>query len=444
MKRLVSRVGLLIAAVLLTSAFQPLAQLPTLARHASAPQQQGNCQTFPQTGKTICDKFLSYWQQHGGLAQQGYPISDEMQEKSALNGQTYTVQYFERAVFEKHPENQPPYDVLLSQLGTFRLQGKYPTTAPNQHVSTTNPRVFQQTGHTVGGVFRTYWEAHGGLAQQGYPISDEFTEVSALNGQPYTVQYFERAVFELHPENAGTPYEVLLSQLGTFRYRDIYNNPVGTATPTEIAAPTATPAAKSNIVVDIQYGHGRIQIENQSSLIINSTNDAIIARLFERIYEATNQSGTVDAKYVVLPFGTDLSTPCTRKDDPCGYYQGLGVEYEYFGCSGCNPPTLDLTSYHTEIGPAGISYFQIDPKDLPNWQVALSGTHPHSATDPLDDQLIQSGVFLRLLVGIFPRQPPGYNWFADVNKTLGPELCPYVGCTKEGFSRVPLHLAWSK
>jgi hypothetical protein len=25
-------------------------------------------------------------------------------------------------------------------------------------------------------------------------------------------------VFELHPENAGTPYEVLLSQLGTFEY----------------------------------------------------------------------------------------------------------------------------------------------------------------------------------------------------------------------------------
>ena len=32
------------------------------------------------------------------------------------------------------------------------------------------------------------------------------------------MQYFERAVFEYHPENAGTAYEVLLSQLGKFRY----------------------------------------------------------------------------------------------------------------------------------------------------------------------------------------------------------------------------------
>jgi hypothetical protein len=63
------------------------------------------------------------------------------------------------------------------------------------------------------------------LAQQGYPISDEFTEISDLNGQPYTVQYFERAVFEYHPENAGTAYDVLLSQLGTFRYKEKY--PIG-------------------------------------------------------------------------------------------------------------------------------------------------------------------------------------------------------------------------
>jgi len=35
------------------------------------------------------------------------------------------VQYFERAVFEYHPENAPSYNVLLSQLGTFRYQARY-------------------------------------------------------------------------------------------------------------------------------------------------------------------------------------------------------------------------------------------------------------------------------------------------------------------------------
>ncbi len=57
--------------------------------------------------------------------QQGYPISDQFQEKSEVDGKVYTVQYFERAVFELHPENKPPYDVLLSLLGRFRLTSKY-------------------------------------------------------------------------------------------------------------------------------------------------------------------------------------------------------------------------------------------------------------------------------------------------------------------------------
>jgi hypothetical protein len=47
-------------------------------------------------------------------------------------------------------------------------------------------------------------------------------EVSPLDGKPYTVQYFERAVFEYHPENRGTQFEVLLSHLGRFRYNSRY------------------------------------------------------------------------------------------------------------------------------------------------------------------------------------------------------------------------------
>jgi phosphate transport system substrate-binding protein len=192
--------------------------LPTLAGgHAIA---QANCQTFPQTKQQVCGKFLDYWNTHGGLAQQGYPITGEMQEKSAINGKTYTVQYFERAVFEAHPENQPPYDVLLQLLGVTFYKDRYGSAgAPNQTVSTTNAVAFPQTGHSLGGDFRTYWDSHGGLAQQGYPISDEFQEKNQTDGKTYTVQYFERAVFEAHPENQP-PNNVLLSLLGTFTWNE--------------------------------------------------------------------------------------------------------------------------------------------------------------------------------------------------------------------------------
>jgi hypothetical protein len=181
-------------------------------------------ETFPETGRQVRGLFLQYWQRNGALSQQGFPISGVLGEVSDLNGKPYTVQYFERAVFEYHPDNQPPYNVLLSQLGTFRYKQKYPQGAPNQRPnSSTGSELFPQTGKRVGGRFLEYWQQNGGVTQQGFPISDEFVEKSDLDGKEYVVQYFERAVFELHPENRA-PYDVLLSQLGTFRYRERYGN----------------------------------------------------------------------------------------------------------------------------------------------------------------------------------------------------------------------------
>jgi hypothetical protein len=65
------------------------------------------------------------------------------------------------------------------------------------------------------GPFLDYWTRYGGLPQFGYPITEEFVEPAGATGkEPLVVQYFERNRFEHHPENAGTPYEVLLGSLG--------------------------------------------------------------------------------------------------------------------------------------------------------------------------------------------------------------------------------------
>jgi hypothetical protein len=88
-----------------------------------------DCQTFAETGFKTCGKFLAYWKSHGGLAQQGFPISDVFEEKNsdppAGDGKVHKVQYFQRARFEEHLENQPPYDVLLGLLGAEQDQAKY-------------------------------------------------------------------------------------------------------------------------------------------------------------------------------------------------------------------------------------------------------------------------------------------------------------------------------
>ncbi len=166
---------------------QPVAPPPPTA--PPVPPPSGTCENFPQTGQQACGKFLAYWKGHGGLAQQGYPISGELQEKSDLDGKTYTVQYFERALFELHPENAgTPYEVLLAQLGTYRYQARYPGGPPNPAQNQQAGHLFPETGHWAGGAFYSYWTGHGGLAQQGFPLTDEFQETSDLDGKTYIVQ----------------------------------------------------------------------------------------------------------------------------------------------------------------------------------------------------------------------------------------------------------------
>jgi plastocyanin len=82
--------------------------------------QQPGAAYFAETGHNLSGRFRQYWEENGGLAVFGFPLSEEFEEVLG-DGQTYRVQYFERARFEAHPENQPPYDVLLGQFGRLVL-----------------------------------------------------------------------------------------------------------------------------------------------------------------------------------------------------------------------------------------------------------------------------------------------------------------------------------
>lgn len=70
---------------------------------------------------------------------------------------------------------------------------------------------FPETGHSLRGEFRRFWEANGGLPVFGYPIGEEQVEQTPEGS--FVVQYFERNRFELHPEKQP-PYNVLLGRLG--------------------------------------------------------------------------------------------------------------------------------------------------------------------------------------------------------------------------------------
>lgn len=182
--------------------------LPATVRATVAPFPSSvDRRYFPESGHSLGAPFKSYWEARGGLAQFGYPLTEPFTEVSVEDGRPYTVQYFERARFEHHPENQAPHNVLLGHLG--RAFHPADVAAPRLP----NSRYFAETGHNLGGPFRAYWERHGGLAQFGLPLTEEVREVSPTDGKVYTVQYFERARFEHHPENSA-PYDVLLGHLG--------------------------------------------------------------------------------------------------------------------------------------------------------------------------------------------------------------------------------------
>lgn len=162
--------------------------------------------------RRIAPQFQAFYEANGGLAIFGSPLSDE------LAAEGLPVQYFERARMEWHAEfGGTENEVLLSPLGREVIVGRtFPQSGPQP-----GQFHFVQTGHNLGGAFADYWFAHNGLRIFGYPLSDEVREHSAVDGQNYTVQYFERARMEWHPEQG----RVLLAPLGARAYADFVGSP---------------------------------------------------------------------------------------------------------------------------------------------------------------------------------------------------------------------------
>ncbi|MEA2574905.1 MAG: hypothetical protein QOH93_2203, partial [Chloroflexia bacterium] len=212
-----------------------LSLAPMSARPAAA---QGQSRNLGPNNIPVAGRFLEVWSAAGSeqnsVYVNGYPITARRPEISVDDGKVYDTQWFERARYEAHPENKAPYDVLLGLLGVRLSEGrgtvdpgtkKVRNAADAAFVAIDKPADasatkvwFQETRHSVSGKILEYWNKYGGLQQFGFPLSEQFQEVSATDGKTYTVQYFERNRFELHPEKAA-PYEVELGLLGVQQYK---------------------------------------------------------------------------------------------------------------------------------------------------------------------------------------------------------------------------------
>ena len=203
----------LVAALLLTAA-------PPAAAQAAE-------RCFPETGFCISGRFREFWEQNGGLPVFGFPIGSQREE--LIEGRPVLTQWFERNRLELHPANARPYDVLLGRIGADRLGQQWRdwrAFAQGPLVRDVPCRAFPETGRAVCGAFLQHFRANGlsfdgrpgvseheSIALFGLPLSDEQTETLG-DGRTYTVQWFERARMEYHPENPA-PYRVLLGLLGS-------------------------------------------------------------------------------------------------------------------------------------------------------------------------------------------------------------------------------------
>jgi hypothetical protein len=216
-----------------------------LTAPAPATNAQSDARCFPETGYCISGRIRTFWERNGGLPVFGFPLGPQQEE--VVEGRGIQVQWFERNRLELHPQNAAPYDVLLGRLGAGRLEQQrrdwrgFPAGGAQPGC-----RFFPETGHSVCGRILETWRASGlefdgragiseaeSLALFGLPLSGLVSERLG-DGRTYQVQWFERARFELHPENRR-PYDVLLGRLGA----EIREQPGAAPQP---AQPTAAPA----------------------------------------------------------------------------------------------------------------------------------------------------------------------------------------------------------
>ena|GEM_PF-1273579 len=135
---------------------------------------------FPETGHYLSGGFKRYFDANGGLETFGYPITEELEE----DGQT--VQYFQRARLEYHPD-QPEALIQRGLLGQLLLALRpEPTSATSSDDMPAEVRFFPETSVWVGPPFLRFFESHGGVETFGYPLAP------AHGG----VQWFQRARLE--------------------------------------------------------------------------------------------------------------------------------------------------------------------------------------------------------------------------------------------------------
>jgi heat shock protein HslJ len=292
----------------------PLLALIQSQQTPAAAQAGSRC--FPETGFCISGRIREFWEQNGGLAVFGFPISAQG-PFATVEGGTVQAQWFERQRLELHPQNARPYDVLLGRLGVDRLnqQGRdwfsFPKASPE---SGNQPGcVFvARTQHSVCEPFSSYYQRYGlefdgrpgfsieeSLALFGLPISEATPEIGS-DGIERLTQWFERARLEYHP-NLPAQFRVLGGLLGS-EVIEASRTPPPPPSPTPIPPPTAIPGP----------GPGGCTLEMSFDRDVAVPNGSVLDPFaaFERVWRVRNDGTCTWSNYqIIFSRGDQMSGP---------------------------------------------------------------------------------------------------------------------------------------
>jgi len=171
-------------------------------------QTQGG-KYFVETGHWVTGEFWAFYSSTpNNLQLYGYPLTEVFIDET--NGKS--VQYFQKARFELDLDQPIGQRVKLAPLGDYLRETGQPLL-----IDATSPvcRTAPNTDFQICYAFRDFYDANGGLAQFGEPMSNLMRMDDGL-----MVQYFQNARFEWRPGTSGS--YVVLSDLG-YQYFDVHS-----------------------------------------------------------------------------------------------------------------------------------------------------------------------------------------------------------------------------
>jgi hypothetical protein len=181
---------------------------------AQAPSQASDTLFFESTSHRVSGEFLSaYRAAKNPQVVYGDPITDAFIDQTT----GHLVQYFERTRFEIIPDAPPELRVQVNPLGYYLYMPGLKADEPAYLAGAC--RTFPETGMRVCEDFLKFFDANGGVAQFGYPISG----IEIHDGNK--AQYFQKARFEWKTLKGRRTKEVILGNLGSEYFAIRSENP---------------------------------------------------------------------------------------------------------------------------------------------------------------------------------------------------------------------------